>query len=358
MKVALRSFALSLLLLSSTLLPGCGRRLPADQSTASYQAIILSPTRNSIYVFDLLTNRVSYRLASGMTPQDLVLGQGGLIFVSHAQENSFSVFQRNDPWTWYSIGKVGTTDQAGRLVYSNTFEELYLASANAPRLSVYRMNGLRRPLLQQTLRLDAELEKPTALALSTDGQSLYVAGKTLQSLSRANGKLSLAKTLELPENADISDMLVSGTNLILADRNADQILVVDLASFKQTSSFKLGEGLDNPVMPARMAMNHAGSKIYLTGSGASVVQVLDAKNPKLLQTLRLDSAEIKHPAGSPLGVDILGNDSEVYVTAQSGRNLAIIESNPSLEQQDKIKRTLGTAVSEALLPPLGAIKIF
>lgn len=340
------------------LLSACGGRVPQTPSGASNQAVILSPSRNSAYIFDLLTNRIDYTIPTGSNPQDLALGQGGLVFVSNSQENSFSTFQRSDPWTWYSIGKVGTLDRPGRLAYSNTNQELYLTAADAPRLSVYRVNGKQRPLQQQVLRLDDGLGKPTALALSSDGQTLYVAGKELQSLSRANQKLSSGQTLALPENADISDMLLANNQLWLADRNGDQLLVVDLASFKQTGTIKLGEGLDSPVLPERMALNHAGSKIYLTGSGASVAQVLDVKNQKLLQTLKLAGDEVKNPAEAPAGVAVLGNDRQVYITARSGRNLAILDANPDVGQTDKIDRTIGTAVHEALLPPLGAIEIF
>ncbi|HEY9844378.1 MAG TPA: hypothetical protein V6D23_28165 [Candidatus Obscuribacterales bacterium] len=344
-------------LLSLLLLGACGGRVPANIG-ASTQAVILSPTKNAFYVFDLRTNRVSYQIKTGMQPQDLVLGDGGLVFISHAQESSFSVFQRVDPWIWSKVGKVGTSDQPGRLIYSHPFQELYVAAANAPRLGVYRVSGLRRPVQQQIIRLDAKLTKPTALALSADGSSLYVAGEVLQSLSRANEKLSPGQTLSLPEHAEISDMLLAGSNLLLVDRGNDQILVVDTGSFKQTATIKLGEGLESPVLPARIALNHAGTKAYLTGSGASVVQVIDVKNLKLLETLKLNHSGLRHPAEAPLGVAVLGNDREVYVTAQSGRNLAIIEASPSLEQSDKINRTLGTTVHEALLPPLGAIEIF
>lgn len=353
MKTSLRCFlSLGLLLL----LAACSGRVPQTPSGASNQAVILSPTTNSLYVFDLLTHRVSYSIHTGMNPQDLAIGQGGLVFVSHAQESSFSTFQRVDPWTWYSLGKVGTIDQPGRLIYSNSAEELYVAAARTPRLGVYRSKTYQRPLQQQIVRLDEKLESPTALALSSDGQTLYVAGKILQSLTRANEKLSAGQTLSLPEHSQISDMLVAGNQLFLADRGLDQVLVVDLPSFKQTVSIPLAADLDSPVIPERMALNHAGSKIYLTGSGASVVQVLDVKNQKLIQTLKL--ADVKNPASAPLGVAVLSNDREVYVTARTGRNLAILETSPAVDQQDKISRTLGTEVHEALLPPLGDIGIF
>lgn len=342
-------------LLASSALAGCGRRVPSDTG-ATYQAVLLSPTRNAVYVFDLLTNRIRYRLDSGMVPFDLALGEGGLIFVSHAQENSFTVFLRNDPWTWYSIGKVGTPDQPGRLVYGDAHQELYVASATASRLGVYRMTGQRRPLLQQTLRLDENLGQPAAIGLSGDGNTVYVAGKVLQSLSRADERLSPGQTLALPERSEISDMSIAGNLIFLADKAQDQILVVDATTFKQTATIPLGAGLASPVLPTRMTLNHAGTKIYLSGAGASVVQVLDAKTPKLLSTLHLDTA--KNPAGSPFGLALSGNDRQLYVTAQSGRNLALIDANPVADQPDSLKRTIGTAVSEALIPPLGDIAIF
>lgn len=344
---------------SALFLASCGGRLPTGVSTgASSQAIILVPTRNAFYVFDLLTNRVRSRINTGMVPNDLALGSGGLVFVSHAQENSFSVFHRGDANTWYGVGKVGTPDQPGRIVFSTPADELYVASAVAPRLGIYRMNGLKRPLLDKTLRLDADMGPPSAIALSPDGQNVFVAGDTVQSLTRANGTLTLGQTLTLPENTDIADMLVAGNNLLLADRNQDRLIVVDIPTFKQTASLELGKDLPNPVIPARMVLNNAGTKVYITGSGASVVQVIDAKEPKILQTLALDGSDVRFPADVPFGIDVTNDDSQVYVTAQSGRNLALLDVNPGIDQSDVINRTFGTASSEALLPPLGDIQIF
>lgn len=358
MNTSVKKAILAILAGSSLLLASCGGRLPNDASTgASSQAIILSPTRNAMYVFDLLTHRVRSRIDTGMVPSDLALGRG-LVFVSHAQENSFSVFHRADPYTWYNVGKVGTPDQTGRLVYSNVADELYVASAVAPRLGIYRMNGIERPLLDKTIRLDANMGKPTAIALSPDGQQVFVAGSVLQSLTRANGTLSLGQTLTLPENTEIADMVVADNKLLLVDRNQDLLIVVDIASFKQTASIELGKDLSNPVIPARMALNNAGTKAYITGSGASVVQVIDAQNPKLLQTIALDGPDVKFPSDVPFGIDVTNDDSQVYVTAQSGRNLALLDAYPAVEQTDRLNSTFGTAANEAQLPPLGDIQIF
>lgn len=348
----------SLMSIGLLILAGCGGRLPPTPQGASNQAVILSPTQNTLYVFNLLTHRVDFTIPTGTTPQDLALGQGGLIFVSNALENSFSSYLRADPLTWYRIGKVGTVDAPGRLTYSSANQELYLLAADVPRLSVYRVSGRQRPVQQQVVRLDDTLSKPSALALASDGQTLYVAGsQKLQSLSRANDKLSVGQTLDLPEHSDISDVALAGDRLILSDRANDQLLVIDTASFKQTATINLAQG-DTPILPERMALNHAGTKLYVTGSGASVVQVIDVQNQKLLQTLQLSGADVHNPAAAPVGVAVLGNDREVYVTARSGRNLALLETNPDVGQDDSIARTLGTSVHEALLPPLGDIAIF
>lgn len=356
MKRHLKTLAALFLGLSLT---ACGQRLEPGQSKASYQAVILSPTQDAMLVFDLLTNRVRYRIPSGATPGDMVLGDGGLIFIAHSQEPSFMVFQRADPFNWFRIGKVGTLGTPTRLLYNPHAQELYVTTSGSNLLSVYRVQGLRRPLLQQTVRLDNKLGVPQALALSADGQKIFVAGQVLQSLSRSNERLTAGETQELPENSQVSDMLLTGEQLFLSDKNLDQLHVLNSNDLKLKQSIELkAEDLQSAILPTRMALNHAGSKLYLTGAGASVVQVIDVANAKLLQTLQLDAEEQPFTAGSPYGLAISNDDQRVYITAQSGRNLVILESSPELGQTDQILRSVGTNASAALLPPLGTIQIF
>lgn len=345
-----------LLLVLALVLFSCGGRLPNGESVAAYQAAILSPSQDAVLIFDLLTHRVSHKLPTGAYPQDLALGNGGQIFVSNAQESSISVFQRQDPRTWYRIGTVGLPALASRLTWSDQHSELYVLAAHRPLLFVFRMPSQQRPVLEQSLRLSEKLGQPTALALSDDGETLYVAGSGLQSLQRQNERWQSGQELELPEFANISDLVQADQELFLADQAHDQVLTVNLKDWQMGSSIELGTDLDSAVLPTRMALNHAGSKIYLTGMGASVVQILDVAKAELLQTLDLKAEN--PPAAAPLGLAITADDRQVYVTAQSGRNLVILESSPELTEPDRIMRTLGTTASEALLPPLGMIRIF
>jgi len=340
------------------LLSACGRRLPAGQSTAQFEAVILSPTQNALLVFDLLTHRVSAQIPSGGVPRDLVLGAGGLVFVSHAQEPSVMVFQRNDPGVWYRIGKIGMAVPPGRLAWGNHFNELLVMADELPLLAIYSMSGLRRPFLEQMVRLSAEMAQPQALVLSPGGETAYVVGQVLQSLNRSNGRFEPGKTLELPANSQISEMILHGQHLFLTERNRDQILVADVSRWEWLQAVDLGADLADPVLPGQMAVNQAGTKLYVVGAGASVLQVLDLQQQSLLQTLVLNHPDLDYPAAAPAGVAVTANDRNIYVTAQSGRNLVILEGSPDVSEPERIVNTLGTAASEALLPPLGAIRIF
>lgn len=340
----------------------CGGRLPVGQSLATYQAAVLSPTQDSLLILDLLTHRPQYRFRTGEMPQDLALGNGW-VFVSHLREPSIMILQRQDARTWYRVGKVGVPFTPGRLAWNAPFSELCVTAFERPLLFVYRMQGQRRPLLQQSLRLPDELGQPTALALSQDGQKLYLAGSHVQVLQRQDERWELASKLELPEHTHVSDMTWTEDSLFLSDQYHDQLLryrldqehwdePIDLAAELQTD----GEELSSAVLPARLALNHAGTKLYITGSGASVLLVVDVAAGKLLQTL--DLAAYEPPAAVPLGVAVAADDQRVYLTAQSGRNLVILESSPDIAEPERIIASIGTTASEALLPPLGEIRIF
>lgn len=346
-----------LLLIFSLTLSACGTRLTAEQSQAATQAIILSPTQNAFLVFDLLTNRVLYRIPTGAVPDGLEMGPGGLIFISHQQESSFSVFQRASPGNYYTFGKIGTPGRPEAMAYNPVFQEVYIASE--PRvLSVYRMQGLQRPRLQQTLRLDDKIGTPQAMTVSADGQQLLIAGAVLQSLSRENDQLQAAKTMALPEDSLISDLAIHDQTVYLADQAQDKLYAVKREDLSQLETIDLALDDQRPVMPLRLAINHTGSKLYLTGQGASVVQVIDLTEQKLLQTLELNQGREDIYAGSPDGIAIQADDKQVYITAQNGRNIVILESSPETGQMESIAKLIGTTASAALLPPLGAIRIF
>lgn len=338
-------------------LSACGTRLAAEQSQAATQAIILSPTQNAFLVFDLRTNRVSYRIPTGAVPYALETGPGGLIFIAHQEEASFSVFQRATPGNYYTFGKIGTPDRPQAMAYNSVFQEVYIVSE--PRvLSVYRMQGLKRPRLSQTLRLDAKIGTPQAMSVSADGQRLLIAGTVLQSLTRENDQLQAAQTMTLPENSLISDLKIHEQTVYLADQAQDKLYTASLDDLSQTETIDLALEDRRPVFPLRLAINHAGTKLYLTGQGASVVQVIDLVEKKLLQSLELNQGREDIYAGSPDGIAIQADDKQVYITAQNGRNIVILESSPETGQMESIAKLIGTTASAALLPPLGAIRIF
>lgn len=342
------------------LLSACGGRLPATDIQARYEALVLSPTERAILVLDLLTHRVRRRLVSGDVPSDLLIASGGRVFVSHRQEPAISVLQRNDPGTWYRIGRVGAGVTPGRLAWNETWQELLVAAEEQALLSIYDMPGLRRPVLSQTLRLDARNSAPAGLVLSPEQDRLYVAGTVLEAFTRDDTGYVLlqSKALGEPDQRRISDMLYAREHLWLADQRQDQLLMISPETLETVQTIDLSQSGYSAILPTRMAVNQAQTKLYLTGSGASVVQVIDLQARKHLQTLSLQAESLRFPAGSPFGVAVSADDQRVYVTAQSGRNLVILEASPDVSVPDTILRTLGTAESEALLPPLGTIRIF
>lgn len=344
-----------ILTLSFILLCACGGRIPNAEIDAFFQAAVLSPTQDSLLIFDLLNHRVRAQIRTGEVPDQLLLGDGGLVFVGHRQEPSVAVFQRMDSGRYLRIGKIGSFGAPGAMAWNPIHRELYIASGNASLLGVYRVQGLQRPLLTQTLRLNSDLGQPRALAVSPDGQSLYIAGQKLQAFQRSDEKLSASSLVDLPERSDIADMVLKDATLFLADRQHDQILVADSQSLELEEPIALTES-DEVILPSRLAANHAGSKLYLTAAGASLVQVIDIQNRSLLNTLRLNDSET--PSAAPNGIAISADDRRIYVSTQMGRNLVILEGSPELSEPDNIVSHIGTAVHEALLPPLGPIRIF
>lgn len=352
-------------LLSALALTSCGKRLPAEQTTATTQALILSPTQNRFLIFNTLVHRVEGWVETGQVPRDLVLGPDGLFFIANQMESAISVFQRNDRRTLYRVGKVGTVDKPHRLAYSAPFRELWAASETLPRLAVYRVTGLRQPPLKQFVNLPQGTQI-SSLALSADGNQLWIADQAsprLIQVQRDGDSYRVSEWLKLPEGSRISDLLQVGDRLFALDEFLDQMYIINPGSGQGTAQIEttldLREKAEDkrPLLLERMVANHSASKLYLSASGTSAVLVVDPKAKKLLQTLYLNGPDVKFPAYAPLGVAINRDDTRLYVTAQQGRNLALLETSPDPAVLDKILNTMGTTVSEALLPPLGAIRI-
>lgn len=358
-------FALATALVNALVLTSCGKRVPEDQTTATTQALILSPTQNRFLIFNTLVHRVETWVETGQVPRDLVLGPDGLFFIANQMDSSISVFQRNDRRTLYRVGKVGTVDKPHRLAYSAPFRELWAASESLPRLAVYRITGLRQPPLKQFVSLPLGTQTST-LALSSDGNQLWVADQAnprLIEVRRDSDSYRVSEWLKLPEGSRISDLLQVGDRLFALDEFQDKMYIInpgtDQGAAQIETTLDLRENAEDkrPLLLERMVANHSGSKIYLSATGTSAVLVVDPKAKKRLQTLYLNGADVKFPAYAPLGVAINRDDTRLYVTAQQGRNLALLETNPDPAVPDKILNTMGTTVSEALLPPLGAIRI-
>jgi YVTN family beta-propeller protein len=351
----------SILLLSCLTLFSCGKRVPQEDSTATTQALILSPTQNRFLIFNTLVHRVELSVETGQVPRDLVLGPDGLFFITNQMESSVSIFQRNDRSTLYRVGKIGTVDHPNRMAYDSAHRELWVASESSPRLGVYRVTGLRQPALKQFVLLPTGTQVST-LTISADSNRLWVADQShfrLLEVVRDNDSYRVSELLTLPEGSRISDLQQVGEKLFALDEFQDSLYVIDPATKKLETTIALAEKPENkvPLLGERMVVNHAGSKIYLSASGTSAILVIDVKAQKLLQTLHLDGEDVQFPSYAPLGLAINRDDTRLYVTAQQGRNLALLQTSPDISIEDKILGTMGTAVSEALLPPLGAIRI-
>lgn len=341
-------------------LSGCGGRIPQAQSQALLQVLILSPTQNRFLLFNTLDHRVEAAVETGQVPRDLVLGPAGMFFIANQMENSVSIFQRNDRQTLFYIGTIGTVAQPHRLGYDPVNQELWVASEVSPRLAVYRVIGLRHPPLKQFVVLPPD-SRISALLPERQGQKVWVsdqAGSRIFELLRDQKSFRISEVLKLPESSRISDMQQIGNELFILDEFQDQIYVMHTQDHQLLTTIDLKSHTPDkrPLLAARLEPNHAGTKLYLSASGISAIMVVDIKARQWLQTLSLDSST-RFPSYAPLGLAISPDDRFLYVTAQQGRNLALVKTHPDIQVKDQVIRTMGTASSEALLPPLGMIRI-
>lgn len=164
--------------------------------------------------------------------------------------------------------------------------------------------------------LNRQYVSPLNLALSSDGNKMYVVGQegnNLMEVDVPSGKV-VHKTVvgERPHSV----VLNSKNNLaFVSNQWSDYISVIDLTSFKETDSLKTGNG------PAGLAISKDDRYLYVANSYSSDISVIDLITKK--ETKRLTAGN--NPAGASISPDGM-----VYVTSR--RSLPMPQGTPPMTE--------------------------
>ncbi len=343
-------------------------------------SLILSPTTNEMYVFNLLNHRVVSTLETGARPDDIAVSTDSRrTLVTNINDGSISVFERLTGTELISRGRVNVQGaQPQGVAFNSIGNRAYITVGDTGSIAILDTTvPSRLPNLLRSIRIPfsnaqtARRPSPAQIAVSPDNNRLFV-------VDRANGTLlafnqSQADNFTLAEffqpaataRVDLRDVAVDRNGRVyVVDSANDQLLVFNGANIQQPVAQVTLRDQTNPVItPENIAIAKAANRLYITGSAANVITVIN--NPgQLTGNVNLQSVgqnipingNSSRPATSPVGVDVTSTDQQIYVSnGGGGYNISLLEVLPN--GQVTPQRNFGTAVSAANAPPLGRMKI-
>ncbi|MGV3525954.1 MAG: hypothetical protein ACO1RX_17145 [Candidatus Sericytochromatia bacterium] len=350
------------------------------QNTASNNvSLIVSPTTNELYVFNLLNHRVTDQLQTGARPDDLAVSSDSRrVLVTNINDGSVSVFERLTGMDFIGRGRVnvqGTNPQG--VAFNSIGNRAYVTTGDTSSIAILdTTNPSKLPNLIRSVRIpfnnnSTQRPSPAAIAVSLDNQRLFVVDKsngTLLAFTQSQAdNFALAEFFQpaAQSRVEFRDVVVGRDNRVyLVDSSNDQLLVFNASNIQQpVAQVSLRDGQYPVITPENIALGKGMSRLFITGSAANVISVVN--NPTQLQgSLQISqvgqnipiNGSASRPATSPVGVDVTSNDQQVYVSnGGGGFNISLLEVSPT--GQVVPARNFGTAVSAANAPPLGRMQI-
>lgn len=156
-----------------------GRRFPAGLavSTDGRRLYVAENLADSLAVVDVATGRVVQRFPAGLYPYGVAAAPDGHVYVSSWAQREVYVFEPGDDGRGRPAGRIDVARHPSAMALSADGERLFVASASTDRVAVVdtRRRAVITELLDPAPHGPGEGSTPNALALSADGRRLFVA---------------------------------------------------------------------------------------------------------------------------------------------------------------------------------------
>lgn len=372
-----RSLSTGILALAAVSLSACNNIL--GNTLSNNVSLIVSPTTNELYVFNLLNHRVVDKLTTGARPDDIAVSSDSRrTLITNVNDGSISVFERLTGTEYIGRGRVnvqGTNPQG--VAFNSSGNRAYVTVGDTSSIAILDTTSASRlPSLIRSVRIpfnnnSVNRPSPSQIAVSPDNNRLFVIDKSNGTLLAFNqtqaDNFALAEFFQPASNArvELRDVVVDKQGKVyLLDSANDQLLVFNGANIQQPlAQVTLRDSQYQNISPENIALAENLSRIYITGSAANVVCVVNS-SAQLVGNVQIQqvgqnvpiNGDPRRPATSPVGIDVTSNDQEIYVSnGGGGFNISLLEVAPN--GQVVPSRNFGTAVSAANAPPLGRMKI-
>lgn len=270
--------------------------LAASAVRAAPLAYITNETSNDVSVIDLASNTVTATIAVGASPQGVAVNQAGTrVYVANSNSNSVSVI---DTASNTVAATVTLSNNAIGVAVNSAGTRVYVTLEFANTVAVI-------DTASNSVIASVPVATPFGVVVSPDGTRVYVVSD-LPGLSSAVAVLDAASntvigTIAVGNNPRGIAVNAAGTRVYVANLVSSDVSVLDTTSNTVVATVPVG------TYPYGVAVSPDGTRVYVTNNGSDDVTVIDATSNAAVGTVTLA------PGSSPAGIGVNAAGTRVYV---------------------------------------------
>ena len=298
----------------------------ANLASAAPFAYITNLGDNTVSIIDTMNNAYIKKLAlgTGVYPSAVAVSKdGSKVYVSNETSKTISIIDAlTDTANPTVIGTIGPLANTPRGIAINPAgTRLYVANFDAMSVSVIDLTTTP-PTVLSTPNATAGTA-PTGVAINPAGTFVYVTNSGSDSVTVIDTATNSAvlPAIALPAGSSPMGIAADATNIYVANFNSSTVSVIN-ASTKAVTPVTVGS------KPYGIAVNAAGTKAYVSNSGAS-----GGDSVSVIDTTALTATPISLGTGlAPLGVSVTPDGFSVLAANNLGNSVAIINANTNALQ--------------------------
>lgn len=157
---------------------------------------------------------------------------------------------------------------------------------------------------------------PEKLALSTDGQQMFVANEDAAAVSVIDiGQGTIVATVKVGGEPEGVDLRPDGKVVYVTSEEDSAVFVVDVASRTLLTKFAVGP------RPRSSAFLPDSTRAYVPSENGASISVVDAVRHRVMKTIKLAGENIR-----PMGTVVSPDGKFLYVTTGRGKMLVAIDT--------------------------------
>jgi YVTN family beta-propeller protein len=243
------------------------------------EELYVSNSGNStISVIDIRARAVISTVPVGASPRGVAVSPDGKqIVVANSGDNSVSIIDRSDrTQTRPAVRRVSVGYEPVDVEIPQHSDVAYVAEANsqdgAGTISVVNLHDFT------SSRTDIRTDSPSAIAISPDGRTGYLANPNAIALVAFDTQTLVEKS-SFPLAGNDVEITPDGRKVYLIEENADTVSVIDAATGQLTATIPVG------LQPTSVVFTPA--RAIVANSGANTLSIIDVATNAIVDTVSI-----------------------------------------------------------------------